>query len=235
MDSALPVLILFLTVVFVVTQIVMLFLISRSISSHKKDHLVDSELTSDLKSRAEKVMERAIENANKILEEAGKKGVEILAREEMTGKTLAGEYSRHLTAVQEALKSQFEISITQAEAAYNDFIVQTGHAVNAQIDNNEKLLKEQASKMIEESKNRLDEISRDTQKMIRDEVNNQLTSVKSEIDEYKLRRMKVIDERIILILEDVIKVTLEKQFSLQEQSELVYRSLEEAKKENAFK
>ncbi len=179
-------------------------------------------------------MRSTVAKANDIIADAQKKGVDILSKEEKVGGDLSEDYAKHLKAVEVAFKAQFEKSADNANKAYNDFIVQVGHVVNERIDKNEQMLHDRAQDMIKQAQEALAKMAKDTQDAVAREVKSELDLSRREIDEYKQRRMRIIDERIITMLEDIIKVTLEKKLSLEEQSELVYRALEEAKKENAF-
>jgi hypothetical protein len=235
MQSTLFILLFSLTIIFVVTQLILFVVFMRAFSEFKKTHNPDEEALKQFKLKSEDILRKSIQQANVILTDAQKKGVDILASEEALGQGLSEEYAKHLASVENAFKEQFDKSADSAEKAYNDFIVQVGHVVNERIDKNEKLLAQKSDDMIKQAEAEISIMTQRTQEAVKGEVDKQLQSVKEEIDEYKLRRMKMIDERIIQMLEDVIKVTLEKKLSLVEQSELVYRALEEAKRENAFK
>jgi uncharacterized protein YjbJ (UPF0337 family) len=235
MEQTLFILLLSLTVLFVVTQIVLFIFFIRSFGEFKKSHNPDEEALKKFKQKSEEILRGSIQKANQILADAQKKGVDILAKEESVGQDLSEDYAKHLNAVEAAFKEQFSKSADDAEKSYNEFIVQVGHVVNERIDKNEEMLKDRAGQMIEDARKALDGIAEKTREQVAAEVDKELDSARSEISEYKFRRMKIIDERIIQMLEDIIKVTLEKKLSLQEQSELVYRALDEAKKENAFR
>jgi hypothetical protein len=234
METTLFFLLLALTLLFVVTQIALFIFFVRAFSEFKKSHNPDEEALKRFRSKGEELLRDTIKKANTILATAEKKGVDILAKEESLGVELSEEYAKHLTAVESSIKEQFERSADNAEKSYNDFIVQVGHVVNEHIDQNEKLLAQKAQTMIDDARQVLDKVSADAREKVKAEVDKELDGARAEINDYKLRRMKIIDERIIQMLEDIIKVTLEKKLTLEEQSELVYRALEEAKKENAF-
>jgi len=55
-----------------------------------------------------------------------------------------------------------------------------------------------------------------------------------EIEEYKIHRRKVLDEKIVDILEEVLRLTIDKKLSLSDQSDFIYKALEEAKKNHAL-
>ncbi len=246
MEPVLFSLLLVLTILFVITQATILLVFLRAFREFKKSHNPDEEAVKKLRLKSEEILRGALERANLILASAQKKGVDIIAKEEKTGSTLSDEYSKHLGAVQESLQESFERTANDADKALEEYLTQVGKTVADHMDQNEKILSDKAAVMTEQARKALDDmrgrtegsiekLTKDTQEMVRSEIDKELAMAHDELTEYKARRMKMIDERIIQMLEDVIKVTLEKKLSLVEQSELVYRALEEAKRENAFK
>jgi hypothetical protein len=69
---------------------------------------------------------------------------------------------------------------------------------------------------------------------VKGDVERELAKAAEEIEQYKANRMRVVDERIVDILEEVLRVALDKKMSLADQSELIYKALEDAKKEHSF-
>ena len=62
-----------------------------------------------------------------------------------------------------------------------------------------------------------------------------MQKARGEIDEYRIHRQKVMDEKIVDILEEVLALSIDKKLSLADQSDFIYKALEEAKKNHAFK
>lgn len=234
MDGFLFNLLLFLTLFFVVTQAAMLIVFIRSQQKHETDHLGDPALWGEAKKKSDFVVQDALSKANQIVSQAEKKGVDLLAEEEKKGITLAQDYKAHFEKVEAFLKEQFDKSAQSAGQEYTDFIKAIEAKVNEHIGETQKNLSTASSGLVDSMQKSLEKMSADVDKRVKDQVEHALDEARSEISEYKKRRMKVVDERIIDMLEDVIKVTLEKKLSLVEQSELVYKALDEAKKENAF-
>ena len=74
----------------------------------------------------------------------------------------------------------------------------------------------------------------DLESKVKSDVNKELSKVSEEIEVYKQNRMRIIDERVVDILEQVVRVALDKKLSLADQSDLIYKALDEAKHEHAF-
>lgn len=62
-------------------------------------------------------------------------------------------------------------------------------------------------------------------------INTEITAVRKTIENYKKAQMQAIDENIKTIVEETVSKLLGKKLSLQDQMDLIYKSLEEAKKE----
>ncbi|OGG04375.1 hypothetical protein A2Z33_04340 [Candidatus Gottesmanbacteria bacterium RBG_16_52_11] len=235
MEGFLFSLLLFLTVTFVLTQAVIVWLIDRSGKRHTRDHLVDHAVAPETRAKSEAIIHEAIEKADKIVTEAELTGVKTLATERQAGERLAKELRGHLDTVEAAFEAEFKKSASTAESAYTQFIATLEEAMKTHITTNEKLLETKADQMIGDTRKLMSDLTTSVQSDVRKQVEEELKSAQQEITTYKQQRMRVVDERIIDMLEDVIKVTLEKKLSLVEQSELVYKALEEAKRENLFK
>ena len=62
-------------------------------------------------------------------------------------------------------------------------------------------------------------------------INTEITQVRIAIEEYKQAQIKAVDENIKAIVEETIAKVLGKRLTLDDQMDLIYKSLEEAKKE----
>lgn len=62
-------------------------------------------------------------------------------------------------------------------------------------------------------------------------INTEITQVRKALEEYKKAQMLSVDENIRVIVEETIAKILGKKLSLEDQMDLIYKSLEEAKKE----
>lgn len=223
-----------LTLFFVITQLVLFIAFMRAMQDFKKSHNPDEEALKRTKTKSSEILQEAMRKANDILAKAEKEGLDVLSSEEKTGKSLTEDYKKHLTEIEQMLEDALKKSLAAADESYQSFADSVGKKVGEHLKQNEEILKERAEQVITKSEQVLTQVSNEVQSSVKKQVEAELSSVRDEIAEYKRQRMRIIDERIIEMLEDVIKVTLEKKLSLVEQSELVYKALEEAKRENAF-
>lgn len=62
-------------------------------------------------------------------------------------------------------------------------------------------------------------------------ISTEITQVRKAIEDYKKAQMQAVDENIKAIVEETVAKVLGKKLDLQDQMDLIYKSLEEAKKE----
>ena len=65
-------------------------------------------------------------------------------------------------------------------------------------------------------------------------LEQEFKSISKELGQYREARMRLINERILLLIEETAQIALQKKLSLDDQADLVYRSLEEAKQRGVF-
>lgn len=193
-----------------------------------------SELVDETKTKSHSIIHRAIAEANRIMVNAELKGIRMLARGKLTGKDLTQQYRENLARIEVALREQFAQSATKAEASYQDFIKLIEATINEQISRNQKLIEEKADQMVRQSQTQVSRLIGDIHAKVKTQVDAEMQAAKNEIAQYKSSRIAVLDERIVDILEEILRVALAKKLSLADQSDLIYKALEQAKHENAF-
>ncbi len=227
----LTILLLGLTVFLVFSQIALFAILMRATSRQDEK---DEALLTDTRGKSNHIISRALKKANQLLIAAELKGISILAREKMTGKALSEEYKEHMAAVEAAFKEQFDMSSKNAESAYTHFISTVEQTMREQIERNHKLLEEKTNAMQQESQKLLTDFTSDVEQKVKAELESHMAATKKEVEEYRMRRLRAIDEHIIDMLEEIIRIALEKKLSLADQSDLIYKALEAAKRERAF-
>ncbi len=223
-----------LVILLVLSQVVFLYLIAKALQDRKNEIDKEEMIIKQTKEQSAAILGKAVEDANKVLMESQNKGVEILDTQKKSGEAISAQFGQYMATIEQSLKSQLEKNAQEAEGHYGEFLRTVEDSITRQIQRNNAMLEEKSSQMIEKTQALLDSFVADVQGRVRTQIDKELTAVRDEIEQYKLHRMQVIDERIIEMLEDILRVALEKKLSLAEQSELVYRALEEAKRENAF-
>ncbi len=213
-----------------IAQMVLMWFIVRQSRKHK----VPEELLREGKAKTQTILARAIQQANKILVSAQLKGIQLVAEEKLSGEELSAEFKKHLDEIERILTDHMEQQAKLAEDRYAQFIVTTEQSIADHILHNQKTLEGKAEAMIERTQGLLTNFAGELEAHIKGEVEKEMDTARAELIHYRQQRMRVIDERIIDILEEVLRAVLDKTLTLAEHSELIYKALEEAKRGNAF-
>lgn len=194
----------------------------------------EKQILKESKEKSSSIIHKAIKQANKILVAAELKGMKLIATEKMASNKLAGQYQEHLRSLEENLGKQFEKIAKEGEVSYENFAKRIEQTIRETLDRNEKMLEQKTNIFFDNAQNELGRFTTDIHNKIRAQIDQELSAARAEIAEYKKHRLKALDENIIEILEKTLEVALGKKLSLADQSELIYKALEEAKKEHAF-
>lgn len=186
------------------------------------------------KLKTNSLLHRAVQQANKILVTAQMKGIHLISKQKMTGSELTKEFQTHLAAVEKALSDQLIRNTEHAEQTYEEFIKKAEKAITDHVKANEKMLSDKSNAMVEKTSEMLGVFTKELEEKVKADIEKKMIEATNEIEQYKLTRIRVIDERIVDVLEEVLEVVLEKKLTLADQSDLVYKALEQAKREHAF-
>ncbi len=225
---------LILTVLLMLSQILLIILFIRVLNRRQLEEKPIEQIIEGTRVKSASILHKAMDEANRIIVSAELEGIKELSKQKFSGKEVSIEFRKHLEMVEKTLQDQSDRIAKHAEGSYTDFIGEIEKNIHRHIEENKKLLEERSNTVVDRAQGLLDKFIGDVEERVKSQVDDALKEARNEISEYKAHRIKVIDERIIDMLEEIIKVALEKKLSLAEQSELVYRALEEAKRENSF-
>lgn len=214
-----------------ISQILTLFIV---IGMRRRSVKPTDTLLRESQAKTHSIIYKAVQQANKILVAAELKGLQLIGKEKLTSNELTDQFNSHLAAIERAMQEQLERNAEHAEAVYGEFIQSAETAINDHINKNQKMLEEKANAMIERTESLLTQFTGDLEAKVKGDVERELAKAAEEIEQYKANRMRVVDERIVDILEEVLRVALDKKMSLADQSELIYKALEDAKREHSF-
>lgn len=216
--------------------LLLLIVIIEHDSSSKKigEEKTEENYLAKYRQQSQEILNHSVKQANKILTNAELRGIKAVAKGKFTGVLIEKEYEAHISSLEESLKKRFLESLVASEKAYNDFITTLERSIEAHARESQKTLEDEAQRFISQSQNSVNGLVTDVQNKVSIQVEKELVAAKAAIEEYRYRRMKIIDENIIEILEKTLRIALGKKMSLADQSALIYKALEEAKKEHAL-
>jgi hypothetical protein len=93
---------------------------------------------------------------------------------------------------------------------------------------------DQMKQMRKDAADAIGEVTSDLSKTVQTTMNKELDAISDEVSRYRALRIQMVDERILVLVTETAKVALQKELSAENQAELVYRSLEEAKQSGIF-
>lgn len=223
-----------LTVFLGASQLAILFLFTRVLGDLKKDHTKNDEFIGDAKKEANTIVGKAMTDAQKITADAQANGLRILQDEKLSTQQYLDRFSQSMQTLETSFKDHVTQSATNAEKSFTSLVDGLEKSFAESMKGNEQIFAEKTDAMVAKTQTLLDTFTGELRDKIRAQVEAEMAAAKKEIAEYKERRLAVIDERIIDIIEEVMRMVLGKKLTVADQSDLVYTSLEEAKKEHAF-
>ncbi len=99
---------------------------------------------------------------------------------------------------------------------------------------NAEIVREEMRKIGEKTAKSVVDVAKGLDKVLQVNLEKEFKTISKELETYREARMRLINERILVLIEETAQIALQKQLSLQDQADLVYRSLEEAKQRGVF-
>jgi hypothetical protein len=166
----------------------------------------------NLKKQKELIEDRARERAFKILEEAKDRSLNILKEARIFAEQNNEKLNKRLDRVSDKqLKSYEEV-----------------------LQNISNTVETDALREIEDFRQALQLETLDTQKIVSEKIESQFDAVKKQIEQYREEKMKLVDERVVGIVEDVTRAVIGKNISMDEHAEIIIKALEDAKEKYVF-
>jgi len=99
---------------------------------------------------------------------------------------------------------------------------------------NAEIVRQEMQKIGEKTAKSVVDVAKGLDKVLQINLEKEFKTISKELEEYREARMRLINERILVLIEETAQIALQKQLALQDQEDLVYRSLEEAKQRGVF-
>ena len=104
----------------------------------------------------------------------------------------------------------------------------------AGISKNESFLQEQTTKLSGQLSETFTTLEANAKEQIRSNVEKEFISVKKVIETYRQERFAIVDNQILSLIEKTTSIALGKNLTLHDHTDLIYKSLDEAKSKNVF-
>ncbi len=124
--------------------------------------------------------------------------------------------------------------IQQVEDGIKHLMTALVEAATDETSKNVELVRAEMQKIGEQTASSVTSVAKNLEKVLEQNLAKEFASISTDVEKYRRARLELVDERILVIIEKTAQIALQKELSIHEQSELVYRALEEAKQTGIF-
>lgn len=149
----------------------------------------------------------------------------------------AGEAKQSMDAFTDQSSALFErlaVEIENVERGIQHLALALQEAAANEADKNAEIVRREMQQIGKDTAASVTEVAQGLDKVLRDSVEGEFMRISHELSQYRAARMNLVDERILSLIEETTEIVLQKKLSMQDQADLVYRSLEEAKERGIF-
>jgi competence protein ComGC len=138
------------------------------------------------------------------------------------------------TSQSSTLFERLSYEIENVEEGIQHLALALEEAAENESDKNAQIVREEMQKIGKDTARSVVEVAKGLDEVLKVNLEKEFKSISSELGQYREARMRLVNERILVLIEETAQIALQKKLSLQDQADLVYRSLEEAKKRGVF-
>ena len=201
----------------------------------KGEVLPNQKIIKNALQKSDSIIGKAVSKAQDILSFAQSKRLNLFAAEKLLSNKIIENYRQEIKSLETNLQEKFARNTASADKSYQDFLSDIEHKIKLSLDANQRILDDKATVFIDTAGKSLTDFTAQLENQIKAQIDAEMQKARGEIDEYRIHRQKVMDEKIVDILEEVLALSIDKKLSLADQSDFIYKALEEAKKNHAFK
>jgi uncharacterized protein YpiB (UPF0302 family) len=151
---------------------------------------------------------------------------------------LNAEEAKHsmesFTGQSSELFSRLSIEIENVEKGIQHLALALEEAAANESDINAQIVREEMRRIGQETARSIVKVAEGLDDALRVNIEQEFATLSHELGKYREARMRLVNERILVLIEETAQIALQKKLSLQDQADLVYRSLEEAKRRGVF-
>ena len=224
------------TDVFVVllTITLVVYLLSKA-QRRRYQNLSESEVQIiEAEQKASSIIHHAVKQAQRMIVRAELEGITLLSKLKIQVTKLEEEQQKQMQAIMADMKNRMDARSNEAEKSYRDYLGSLENKLEKDLSQKQEAMKLKIDGMFGQTQNMLDAFVIELQKQTEVQIDKEIGRARGIIEQYRVKRLEVVDENIVAILERTLNITLGKKMTLSDQTQLVYEALEEAKKENVF-
>ncbi len=132
------------------------------------------------------------------------------------------------------LFERLSYEIENVEEGIQHLALALEEAAENESDKNAEIVREEMRKIGKETAKSVVEVAKGLDDSLRINIEKEFKTISEELNKYREARMRLVNERLLTLIEETAQIALQKQLTLKDHSDLVYRSLEEAKQRGIF-
>ncbi len=185
--------------------------------------------------RAHEIVWRAMQEARKIFVNAELQGVKAVAHGKVDRKHIEEKYEKALTDMSEMIRDRLLKDSTLAEEGIEKMVQAFSSTLEGHLTHSMKRLDETLREHDNRVAKTLEELETTSVERVNEAITATLASSRTAIQAYEKSRITAIDERVAETVSRTAEIVLGVALPAKEHTRLIYRALEEARKEGFFK
>ena len=223
----------------ITTLATVLFFLVRAYS-HMHTQLLEGEklnheLREQLAQKPTKLLQRAHEQGQIIIEQANKQASEILASTKAYENTSNQDLKEKLADLEAQQASVFAKASEDMKLAYQNLMTQIQEEDINTLKTMTKDIEADVQSDFKEFRDTLEKETINSEKIVKEKIDEEYLAIQKDLQEYQREKYAKLDEDIYKILYRVSEMVLSQGISYDKHKELVLEALETAKKEQVFK
>lgn len=221
-----------LAVVILLFCLVYLFVIKQR---RRYERLSEDEVrVVEAEAKASSIIHQGVKTAQKMIVRAELEGISLLSKLKLQSNKIENDQREQVRLLFEEMKAKSQTQTQRASDSYENYLGNLQKSLEADLNRKQQNMEVKVDQLFDHTQSLLTSFVANLESRTKTQVDEQIGQARTVIDQYRQKRLEIVDENIVGILEKTLSITLGKKLSLSDQTQLIYEALEEAKKENIF-
>ena len=233
-----PIILIFLSVALLVLAVVLIYLVKSYADIAHELHAtqkVNEGMHQQLGEKPVKLLEKAHEQAQDIINQANQHANEILASSKVYEDTSNADLKNKLAELEKQQAEVFDKASEEMKVAYQNMLTQIQEQDVNTLKDLTKDIQDDVLADFKEFRQTLEKQTINSEKIAKEKIDEEYLEMQKDLDEYKKQKYQKVDEDIYKILYRVSEMVLSQGITFDKHKQLVIEALETAKKEQVFK
>ncbi len=219
------------TLIIISSAVTIAYLIKLFTSLNHKDNPTDENYIKEAQKKANQIILQAIKGAHKIMVRSELAGIKQIAKEKLEVEKIDRRYKKELETLAAKLFAGLDLHLEKQKKEYESYLLKTGKQLEESFSESKKRLLEKMDQFLEAESGTFSSFSQEVKNQIKSQVEEEMIKVNAEVENYKKARVIAIDKNIAAIVTAATLKVLGKKLTLDEQTDLVLKALDQAKVE----